>query len=143
MGKKKKKHSKRHDSVSEDLFDATALSIKKYRKVTNQIARLSPTQKLVGGLTLLAAGYLYVRNHRGEDWRESPVVGLLPLAWRPLLLGEGPVPQEPEETQEAEVLAPAPAPRKHHKSAKPAKSSGKRAGSFGKTPAASPDDDER
>lgn len=59
MGKGKKKHSK-NDQVSDDLLDAAALSVKKFRKVTNQIQKLSTGQKIVGGIALLAAGLTYL-----------------------------------------------------------------------------------
>ena len=58
MGKGKKKHSKK-DQVSEDMLGAAALSIKKFRKVTKEITKLSTGQKVVGGFALLAAGLTY------------------------------------------------------------------------------------
>jgi len=59
MGKHKKKHSKK-DDVSEDILDAAALSVKKFRKVTKEIGKLSTGQKIVGGLALVAAGLVYL-----------------------------------------------------------------------------------
>ncbi|MCC3156567.1 hypothetical protein LJ737_04915 [Hymenobacter sp. 15J16-1T3B] len=132
MGKKHKK-KKKQESMSDDLFDATALSIKKYRKVTNEIAKLSPLQKVVGGLALLAGGYFYLKNLQDDDWRSSPVAGLLPLPWRP-----GPRrPPAPYEDAQVEEDEPELAPRKHHKTPKV----GKHAGAFGKKAAASPDEE--
>lgn len=58
MGKGKKKHAKK-DQVSEDMLGAAALSIKKFRKVTKEITKLSTGQKVVGGFALLAAGLTY------------------------------------------------------------------------------------
>jgi hypothetical protein len=62
MAKDKKKHSKKgkKDEVSEDILDTAALSIKKFRKVTKQIGKLSTGQKLVGGIALVAAGLAYL-----------------------------------------------------------------------------------
>jgi hypothetical protein len=59
MAKGKKKHSKK-DDVSDDLLDVAALSIKKFRKVTKEIGKLSTGQKIVGGLALAAAGLTYL-----------------------------------------------------------------------------------
>lgn len=61
--KKKKKHA-RQEAVSDDLFSATALSIRKFRQVTDEIAKLSTGQKLAGGLALVAAGVIYLERHR-------------------------------------------------------------------------------
>jgi hypothetical protein len=59
MAKDKKKHSKK-DDVSDDLLDMAAMSIKKFRKVTKEIGKLSTGQKIVGGLALAAAGLTYL-----------------------------------------------------------------------------------
>ncbi|RAK68171.1 hypothetical protein [Hymenobacter edaphi] len=133
MGKKHKKNKK--DSVSDNLLDATALSIKKYRKVTNEIAKLSPLQKLVGGLAVAAAGYYYLKNLQNDDWRNSPVAGLLPLPWLPA--PRHPAYREADiEDADAEPV-PTPRPHKGHKARKP----GKHPHDFGKKTAASPDDE--
>ncbi|WP_426062173.1 hypothetical protein [Hymenobacter sp. B1770] len=58
-GKKKKKHSLKEE-VSEDLLDAAALSVRKFRKVTKEVQKLSTGQKIVGGIALLAAGLTYL-----------------------------------------------------------------------------------
>jgi hypothetical protein len=60
MPKDKKKHSKKKDDLSDDILDMAALSIKKFRKVTKEIGKLSTGQKLVGGLALVAAGLTYL-----------------------------------------------------------------------------------
>ncbi|MFD2721280.1 hypothetical protein ACFST9_21370 [Hymenobacter monticola] len=60
---KKKKHKK--DDVSEDILDVAALSIKKFRKVTKEIGKLSTGQKLVGGIALVAAGLTYLATQDG------------------------------------------------------------------------------
>ncbi len=58
-GKKKKKHSLKEE-VSEHLLDAAALSVRKFRKVTKEVQKLSTGQKIVGGIALLAAGLTYL-----------------------------------------------------------------------------------
>lgn len=70
MAKGKKKHSKK-DPVSENIMDAAALSLKKFRKVTKQIGKLSTGQKLAGGAALLAAGLVYLANSDGPAATES------------------------------------------------------------------------
>ncbi|GAB3303124.1 hypothetical protein [Hymenobacter tenuis] len=85
MGKhKKKKHAKQvAAAVPDDVLDAAVLSIKKFRKVTNEIAKLSTGQKLVGGLVLAAAGLIYLDQRKGKpdatphhapkaDWARLP-----------------------------------------------------------------------
>ena len=59
MAKDKKKDSKK-DPVAENLLDIARTSLKKFRKVTREISRLSTGQKLVGGLALAAAGLAYL-----------------------------------------------------------------------------------
>jgi hypothetical protein len=58
-GKKKKKHSLKEE-VSEDLLDAAAVSVRKFRKVTKEVYKLTTGQKIVGGIALLAAGLTYL-----------------------------------------------------------------------------------
>lgn len=74
MGKHKKKHSKK-DGISEDILDAAALSIKKFRKVTKEIGKLSTGQKLVGGLALAAAGLVFLST---TESNASPQAAPLP-----------------------------------------------------------------
>ena len=67
MAKNKKKHSTK-DKISEDILGAVAQSLKKFRKVTRQIGKLSTGQKLVGGLALAAAGLTYLaRQQSGNE----------------------------------------------------------------------------
>ncbi|UOQ72855.1 hypothetical protein [Hymenobacter cellulosilyticus] len=137
MSKHKKKHSKK-DGVSEDLLDTAALSIKKYRKVTNEISKLSPGQKLVGGAMLLAAGYFYldkVRND-GPDSLFSGLGALLPGGPKPGQLFASAADKDDEDDEEP-ASPKAALPRKSRKHPK----AGKAPGSFGRKPAASPDDD--
>ena len=125
MAKHKKKHSKK-DAVSEGLLDATALSIRKFRKVTTEIGKLSLGQKLVGSAALLLAGYIYLDKFRDEE-QESPLAVLGRLT--------GHAKAEPEEAPKAALPAlPAP-PHKSRKSPKPSKTHG-----MGRKPAASPDE---
>lgn len=65
MPKDKKKHSKK-DELSGDILDAANLTLKKFRKVTKQISKLSTGQKVVGGLALLAAGLTYLAQQQPE-----------------------------------------------------------------------------
>ena len=95
MPKAKKKHSKK-DAASDDLLDLAHASIKKFRKVTREIGKLSTGQKLLGGLALAAAGLAYLAAH------EEPAAS-----------ATGPAPSEPAEPE----TAPA-APRKRPKRAK-------------------------
>ncbi|MCR5888145.1 hypothetical protein LRS06_10255 [Hymenobacter sp. J193] len=134
MGKHKKKHSKK-DTVSEDLFEVAALSIRNYRKVTNEIAKLSTGQKLVGGLVLLAAGYFYLDKTKQDDGVNSLLAGLN-LPWQPKPTAKATPPPPTAKPAPATASVPAEAPRKSRKAAK----TGKAAGEFGKKPAASPDD---
>ncbi|GAA3974648.1 hypothetical protein [Hymenobacter antarcticus] len=65
MAKDKKKNSKK-EQVTEDLLDVARASLKKFRKVTREISRLSTGQKLVGGLALAAAGLTYLATLDSE-----------------------------------------------------------------------------
>lgn len=65
MAKDKKKHSKK-DDLSENLLDAAALSVRKFRKVTKELGKLSTGQKLVGGLALVAAGLTYLATRPAD-----------------------------------------------------------------------------
>lgn len=58
MPKAKKKHSKK-DGASDDILDLAHASVKKFRKVTREISKLSIGQKVVGGIALAAAGLAY------------------------------------------------------------------------------------
>lgn len=109
MGKGKKKHSKK-DQVSEDLLGAAALSIKKFRKVTKEITRLSTGQKVVGGFALLAAGLTYWAT-KAPSVDENTAAG--PVA-RQLALPEASTAAEPA----AEPSSKPSAPRKNRKNIK-------------------------
>ncbi|QKG58031.1 hypothetical protein GKZ68_16230 [Hymenobacter sp. BRD128] len=71
MPKDKKKHAKKKDELSGDILDMANLSLKKFRKVTKQIGKLSTGQKVVGGLALLAAGLTYL----AQQQTDAPATG--------------------------------------------------------------------
>lgn len=64
MGKDKKKGSKKN-KPSQTLLETAAYSLKRFRHFGKQFGKLSTTQKLVGGVALLAAGYAYL-THKSE-----------------------------------------------------------------------------
>ena len=59
------------------MFDTAALSIRKFRKVTKEISKLSTGQKLLGGLALVAGGLAYLAL-RPTDAAAEPATG----AWQ-------------------------------------------------------------
>lgn len=65
MARDKKKDAKK-GSQPKDLLDSAALALKKFRKVTKQIGKLSTGQKLVGGAALLAAGLTYLAKMQAD-----------------------------------------------------------------------------
>lgn len=96
MPKDHKKHSKK-DVASEDILDLAHASLKKFRKVTREIGKLSPGQKLVGGLALAAAGLTYLATRDSSDEATPPAA-------------------DPPRTTTAEAPpVPAAPPRKHPK----------------------------
>ncbi|GAC1374096.1 MAG: hypothetical protein NVSMB30_16680 [Hymenobacter sp.] len=107
MAKDKKKHSKK-DQVSEDLLEVAALSLKKFRKVTKEIGKLSTGQKLVGGLALVAVGLLYLAEKETENTTPAH-----PAPDAPLLLGIGK--HDNDDAEEAESAGPATPHRKPRK----------------------------
>lgn len=70
MAKDKKKQSKKEKNHN-DLLDDAAKSIRKFRKVTKNIGRLTTGQKLVGGIALLAAGLTYLAKKQAEAQSEA------------------------------------------------------------------------
>lgn len=99
MAKDKKKHSKK-DDVSDDLLDMAALSIKKFRKVTKEIGKLSTGQKIVGGLALAAAGLTYLA-------KQTPATGDKTSP---------PIPSSPDATATETAKSKASASRRKHTS---------------------------
>lgn len=71
MAKSKKKHSKK-DKASANILDMAALSVKKFRKATREIGKLSTGQKIVGGLALVAGGLAYLVRQRTEEAEPAP-----------------------------------------------------------------------
>ncbi|WP_201978068.1 hypothetical protein [Hymenobacter rubidus] len=61
MSKNKPKGSKK-SRASNDLLDAATVGLQKFRRFAKQVNKLSTTQKLVGGLAALAAGYALITN---------------------------------------------------------------------------------
>lgn len=80
MGKNKKKHAKK-DPASGNVLDVAHLSLKKFRKVTKQIGKLSTGQKLVGGVALLAVGLTYLAQQQADA--PTPDDALAPEAAKP------------------------------------------------------------
>lgn len=73
MPKDNKKNSKK-GSKSNDLLDGAARSLKKFRRVTKHLTRLSTGQKLVGGVALLAAGLTYLAKSQAAAEAPAPLV---------------------------------------------------------------------
>ena len=67
---KKKKHSKK-DNASHDVLDLANLTLKKFRKVTKQVGKLSTGQKLLGSVALAAAGLVYLAARDSDDTPEA------------------------------------------------------------------------
>ena len=112
MGKGKKKHSKK-DEVAEDILDVAALSVKKFRKVTNEISKLSTGQKLVGGIALVAAGLAYLAS-QDSDADKQPAASAASSATPQLAASDA------HSVAKDEAEAPTKA-TSSHKSRKPAK----------------------
>ena len=79
MAKNKKKESKK-SQVADDLLDVARTSLKKFRKVTREISKLSTGQKLVGGLALAAAGLTYLATLDAEAAPAPPAPATTPPA---------------------------------------------------------------
>lgn len=94
-----KKHSKK-DKASQDVLDIAHASVKKFRKVTREIGKLSTGQKVVGGLVLAAAGLVYLAASELDDEPAKPEAA-----------------SSRANASEAEAK---PAPRKHAKRPRPA-----------------------
>jgi hypothetical protein len=96
MPQAKKKHSKK-DAASDDILDLAHASLKKFRKVTREIGKLSTGQKLVGSLALAAAGLAYLAARDSRDEAATPES------------------ESPRATTAEVEPVPAAAPRKHPK----------------------------
>jgi hypothetical protein len=125
MGKhkkdKKKKSKQIQDALPEDVLDAAVVSIKKFRKITNEIAKLSLGQKLVGGLVLTAAGLIYLDQRKGSDdsSRFTPK-----FDWPKLSEAKETSATEAAEEEEEAPIRAATVPRKSRKSPKAGKGHG-------------------
>lgn len=100
MAKNKKKHSKKA-LMSEGILDVAHLSVRKFRKVTKEISKLSTGQKLVGGVALLAAGLTYLATRPAGP--EASLSGQL----RALVGGTKEPPKDPADGAEDEAAEPA------------------------------------
>ena len=66
MSKKMNKGSKKN-KASGDLLDTATAELKKLRRFAKQFKKLSTTQKIVGGLAVLAAGYALINNTSSDE----------------------------------------------------------------------------
>lgn len=74
MGKNKPKGSKK-SKVTLDLLNSATDGLRKFRRFTKQVSKLSTTQKVVGGLAVLAAGYaLITKASPPEADSQTPAV---------------------------------------------------------------------
>ncbi|UOQ72852.1 hypothetical protein [Hymenobacter cellulosilyticus] len=68
MAKDKKKSSKKgKDSKSDNVLDGAFQALRKFRKATRSVGKLTTGQKVVGGVALLAAGLTYLAKKHAED----------------------------------------------------------------------------
>jgi hypothetical protein len=65
MSKANKKQLKKR-AFAPELLGQAAHSLRKFRRVTKQVSRLSTAQKLLGGLALVAASVAYLRTRAAE-----------------------------------------------------------------------------
>jgi hypothetical protein len=112
MAKDKKKHSKK-DKLSKDILDVATVSVKKFRKVTREISKLSMGQKVVGGVALLAVGLTYLaKSEAGGDKKSAA-----PPRPTPMLLTEAGVTTASDD-DDTVATAPTTTSRKSRKSSK-------------------------
>ncbi|QIL77645.1 hypothetical protein [Hymenobacter sp. HDW8] len=100
MGKGKKKGSKKAKKLEQDMLDVAAESIRKYRRISKEIGKLSTTQKIVGGVGLLAAAITYLTHKEVLDGLTSPggpLASLLPGKAKDKDLGPEALPPKPDE----------------------------------------------
>jgi hypothetical protein len=71
MSKSKNKGSKKRKNTS-DLLEAATVGLKQYRRFAKQVKKLSTTQKVVGGLAFLAAGFAYLTTTSEERTEPAP-----------------------------------------------------------------------
>ena len=66
MSKNKPKGSKKN-KASDDLLDSATDGLRKFRRFAKQVNKLSTTQKIVGGLAVLAAGYALITTTSPDE----------------------------------------------------------------------------
>lgn len=93
MSKSKNKGAKK-EKPSGDLLDSATVGLKKFRRFAKLVKKLSTTQKVLGSLALLAAGYaLITKSSPDEAPTEAPAA-------------EEPVPSTPNPSSQARVHKP-------------------------------------
>lgn len=107
MGKGKKKGSKKVKKLEKDVLDVAAESVRKFRRVSKEIGKLSTTQKIFGGVGLLAAGITYLANKHAIDQSLGSAEGSLAG-----LLGMGNSQEKETPSKEEGAPKPTPAPPK-------------------------------
>ncbi len=84
MSKSKNKGSKKEKPASDlpasNFLDSATVSLQKFRRFAKQVKKLSTTQKVVGSLALLAAGYVLISNSTPN---EAPPKRQLPVGQSP------------------------------------------------------------
>ena len=80
MSESKNKGSQKEKPASalpaSNVLDSATVSLQKFRRFAKQVKKLSTTQKVVGSLALLAAGYALVSNSTpNEAPTEAPASG--------------------------------------------------------------------
>jgi hypothetical protein len=121
MSKGKKKDSKKGNQ-SNDLLDEAAVSLKKFRKVTKQLTKLTTGQKVVGGLALLAAGLTYLAKQQGETdaaVKATPGAEAAEAALATLTNEHRESASEPEQKSPDPIRKPAKAASRHKKPKRP------------------------
>lgn len=81
MSKGKKKGSKKAKKLEKNALDVAAESIRKFRRVSKEIGKLTTTQKIFGGVGLLAAAVTYLANKQAIDnlvFANGPLASLVP-----------------------------------------------------------------
>ncbi len=66
MGKRQHRHRKKA-SPSQDLLDTATTALKQFSRFTNQVRKLSTTQKVVGGVALATAGLVLLGKRPATD----------------------------------------------------------------------------
>ncbi|UOQ53679.1 hypothetical protein [Hymenobacter cellulosivorans] len=108
---KKKSAKKGKDQKSGNALDTAFQALRKFRKTTRAVGKLSTGQKVVGGVALLAAGLTYLAKKHAEDEAANKALPGAEAAEAALAsLAEPVAPIEPVEPQAAEARPAGPAP---------------------------------